>query len=713
MKLQNLKILKDNGFNVPEFTISSGCVTWEKSAVRSSADIEDSENNSCAGLFDSFLNVSREELNEKIELVRESYARNGVRRDCPVIIQKMANSELSGVLFTANPMGILNEMVIVVGRGLGCNVVEDKVNTTTYCYNVDDNFYDCCQNGDSPLLSRDLIKELVEQGKKIESLFSDKMDIEFGIENGKVVILQARPITTLSYDNLIVLDNSNIVESYPGVSLPLTQSFVKDIYYKIFRSLALRLSEDESLINSIDIDLRNMVDVVNGRIYYRINNWYSLLKLLPNSNSIIKVWQEMLGVRNLNIISKDINVSKKTKSKIISNFLKYLRKCPKEMKELEVYFDSIIKQGYRDLEVVSKDDNSVLNRLIMVNDLKYEITSHWDITLINDMYAFLNTSLAGKKNQSDLGFIGDLASLKPIIELNKLVEEYHKSDKTFSLALRESENLSKFDYLFFDYIDVYGDRCLEELKLETATYRTNPELLYNYLKEMPTVGVPKIENKKSNNIFVERAKLGISNREISRMNRSRLFGLAREVYLRIGEDLVEQGRLNDKRDIFYLFEPELSDNGLNYKSLVEQRKLEYAEYKKIPDYSRLVFTDKIINKQLSNSYLMSDGKLLGVGISKGIVEGEVLVINEVDLGIDTSDKIIVTKMTDPGWIFLIKNCKGLIVEQGSLLSHTAIVSRELKKPAVVNVKNAMQILKTGDIVRLDGLRGEISIVEGE
>ena len=230
---------------------------------------------------------------------------------------------------------------------------------------------------------------------------------------------------------------------------------------------------------------------------------------------------------------------------------------------------------------------------------------------------------------------------------------------------------------------------------------------------MPTVGVPKIENKKSNNIFVERAKLGISNREISRMNRSRLFGLARGVYLRIGEDLVEQGRLNDKRDIFYLFEPELSDNGLNYKSLVEQRKLEYAEYKKIPDYSRLVFTDKIINKQLSNSYLMSDGKLLGVGISKGIVEGEVLVIDEVDLGIDTSDKIIVTKMTDPGWIFLIKNCKGLIVEQGSLLSHTAIVSRELKKPAVVNVKNAMQILKTGDIVRLDGLRGEISIVEGE
>ena len=197
------------------------------------------------------------------------------------------------------------------------------------------------------------------------------------------------------------------------------------------------------------------------------------------------------------------------------------------------------------------------------------------------------------------------------------------------------------------------------------------------------------------------------------MNRSRLFGLAREIYLSIGDELVEQGRLENKRDIFYLFENELSDNELDYKKLVEQRKVEYEEYKKIPDYSRMVFTDKIINKQINNSYLISDNKLVGIGISKGVVEGEVIVIDKVDLSIDTTDKIIVTKMTDPGWIFLIKNCKGLIVEQGSLLSHTAIVSRELKKPAVVNVKNAMQVLKTGDIVRLDGLRGEIEKRKGE
>ena len=70
-------------------------------------------------------------------------------------------------------------------------------------------------------------------------------------------------------------------------------------------------------------------------------------------------------------------------------------------------------------------------------------------------------------------------------------------------------------------------------------------------------------------------------------------------------------------------------------------------------------------------------------------------------------KIIVTKMTDPGWVFLIKNCKGIIAQQGSLLSHTAIISRELNKPAIVNVKNVLQLVTTGEKVKINGLTGEI------
>ena len=331
MKLKNLQILESNYFNVPKFTTNIEEVTWNFSAVRSSANVEDTDGNSCAGLFDSYLNVPKSELREKIELVRASYKNNGGNIDSPVIIQEMVQSELSGVLFTANPLGILNEIVIVVGNGLGSNVVDNRVNTTTYYFNTDDNLYDMQQVDDSPILSDLQLDELIEIGQSIEKLFDKKMDIEFAIKDGIIYILQARPITTINTDNLIILDNSNIVESYPGVSLPLTQSFVKEVYYKIFRCCVNRISNDKELVEHLDGNLQNMVDIANGRIYYRISNWYSILKLLPFEKAIIKNWQKMLGVRNLTVSGDSVKVSLGTKLKILFNFIKYLCRTPEEM----------------------------------------------------------------------------------------------------------------------------------------------------------------------------------------------------------------------------------------------------------------------------------------------------------------------------------------------------------------------------------------------
>ena len=67
-------------------------------------------------------------------------------------------------------------------------------------------------------------------------------------------------------------------------------------------------------------------------------------------------------------------------------------------------------------------------------------------------------------------------------------------------------------------------------------------------------------------------------------------------------------------------------------------------------------------------------------------------------------------MTDPGWVFLLATAKGIISEKGSLLSHTAIISRELKIPSIVGVENVLDIIKTGDIIRMDASTGMIEIV---
>ena len=722
MKSENLIKLEKYGFNVPKFITVLNLGDKEtfilrdnngkyidldfsdKSlfAVRSSCGIEDGEENSFAGQFETKLNVKKDEVLDAVKEVFTSFYNSDFYEDNnydTVIIQEMIDSDISGVLFTANPIGILNETVIVVGGGLGCNVVDDKINTTTYYYNIDDELYYMDKVKDSVEISEKILKELVEIGKKAEEKFNAKMDIEFAIKDDVIYVLQARPITTLHSDNILILDNSNIVESYPGVSLPLTQSFVKEIYYKIFRYCCLRISENEELINRLDSSLRNMVDVTNGRIYYRISNWYCLFKLLPFNSLYIPIWQQMLGVKNKKVVVENVEVPFGIKYKIFKNIFRLLKNTPEQMKELNEFFKLEFENSRLRLDKI--DD--ILEVLSFYENFKEKIISNWDITLINDMYAFVNTALAGKRNKGLLSDIKDLESLKPMLEVNNLIDIREKS------GINSEEYKNAFD----KYIEIYGDRCLSELKLETQTYRTNPELLEDYLKNREKVEISNnVSMKKSNNKFVEKAKLGIYNREISRMNRSRLFGLVRDIFLKIGTLLVEQGRLLNKTDVFYLFYEELYENNLNYIDLVENRKQEYKDFEKIPTYSRLVFADKIIDKNtnISEVIIISDKVLKGVGTSEGVVEGEVIIIDNPNLEVDTTGKIIVTKMTDPGWVFLIRNSIGIIAEQGSLLSHTAIISRELKKPAVVNVKNALQVLHNGDRIRIDGLKGIIEIL---
>lgn len=711
MKAENLKIMQKYGINVPKFItvtknekIDLSFSKCDKFAVRSSFDVEDSEENSFAGQFETYLNLDKKDIKNKVNAVFESYKRSAIKEyhdiktsNGQVIIQEMVESELSGVLFTANPMGILNEFTIVIGRGLGLNIVEDKINTTTYNYNVDDNMYDFVKTGNSPVISDKMLNKLVKNGKQIEKIFGKKMDIEFAVKNETLYILQAREITTIKYKNIIVLDNSNIVESYPGVSLPLTQSFVKNVYYLIFKHLLLRLSKDKSLAEKMDFVLLNMVDTANGRLYYRIENWYSLLKLLPLNKKIIEVWQSMLGVQNTEITAYNFKITLKNKLKINLNLCINFLNCNNKMQKIDTFFQKINKTNYESLKELETDKNyrsSILSKIKLLENLKSEIISKWDITLINDLYTFIFTALSGKKNQSALSEIKNLESLKPIIELNKL----KKCD----------ENKAEYKVLFNSYIEKYGDRCLEELKMETRTYRTNPEILKEYLKSYSAVEKEEPKNK-HDGFFIKKAKQGIRNREISRMNRSRLFGIARAIYLSIGEDLFENNLIENQRDVFYLYENELLNFDLNFKKIIAERKAEFEIYKKIPNYSRLVFIDKIINKNFNLNYSVSIEKniIKGTGTSEGIAEGEILIIDSPNLNIDTENKIIVTKMTDPGWIYLIKNARGIISEQGSILSHTAIISRELKKPAVVNVKHAGTLFKNGEKVRINGLLGTI------
>ena len=743
-KADNLILMRDAGIPVPEFVVvtdgKAPDITWDISSVRSSADVEDGASDSFAGQFDTYLGVAKNELQEKIDMCMASASNEGaaeylkqreIGKDVTmsVIVQRMIDADCSGVMFTSNPQGIMNECVITVGKGTGDNVVADKTDTTSYYYNANDDLY--YYEGDKDLLSSGQIHELIDLSAKIKELIGDYLDIEFSIKDGKIYILQARKITTFEGTDpakFLILDNSNIVESYPNLSLPLTCGFVGFVYSGVFEGLCRRIIGEGKYLDGLKPVFGNMVGNVNGRMYYKISNWYTLIKFLPFRKKIIPVWQEMLGVKNKTYDEKqDMKVSFAQRLRIDKRIISAFRNSPKEMEKLNEEFIRINDDFYKSYhEGMSNEELIAQYRII-----EKKLLACWDITLINDLYTFVYTGLlkhclkkkyddADDKTNEFLSGITNIESLKPVRAMIDLA--YSRK------SLTEDEFNKRID----EYIRLYGDRNLEELKLESPTFRTDPSLLIKKIDEY-CEDEAKLEEIHSSVMrddkrdmsgesrrvrkLAAKCSVGISNREISRLNRSRIYGMVREIVLSLGKNFHKAGLLDSEKDIFYLTYDEMfamAKEPFDAKERIQQRKSEYRMYKCLPAFSRIVFEKTEFSKHHVNvnSHRMAaqTGVMQGVPCSGGISEGEALVVEDISMLENSKDKILVTKMTDPGWVFYLASAKGVISQKGSILSHTAIISREIGIPSIVGVADVMTKINTGDIVRMDGSSGRIEII---
>ena len=802
MKARHLEILKEQGFPVPKFILVSENEEADLSfserdcfAVRSNFSTEDGGEHSFAGQFLTRLNVKREKVQEAVQEVFASYAGSLEYKEKAnrgkaeyylkqqgkaetVLIQEMLFPEKSGVLFTKNPKGILSEMVVVLGQGLGDKVVEDQENVLTYHYFPGECLYQEGQ-GTGLGLEEDELKTLFSLGEEIEQLFQKPMDIEFAIEKGKIYILQARAITTLDMHlPARILDNSNISESFPGICLPLSESFAGEMYSGIFTSLGRRFLGKR--VSSYEAVFQRMVGGFSGRMYYEISSWYDILRLLPFSGKIIPVWQGMLGVSN-----EEISFSKKKpgfflKCRIALLFCYYFIVSQRKMKELDKFFQE--RYASYSKRVEEAEEAQALYRIFL--EMKEDLLREWDITLMNDMVSFISTHLYGKKTAFSL------ETMKPVRALSALKAVARKHGLDSEEYRREKKS----------YISAYGDRIEGELKLETRTYRSNEELLDRWIldaletEETDRAGLPEVghsiqkaygekdrfekdsietdfaekdceetsrmekpsEQKQRKSFLYRLAESSCNNREISRLHRTRCFGLMRRIVDKIGEKTIGF-------DVYYLSLDELKEflfSGKDFSLKIAREKELRKAYEKLPVLSRVKLLGKVDRDPLAGEIRVlsyesfkekgniegqiekpgKDGMLgntghirqmekagkkdkeagnaktrvfFGRGVSKGIFRGEVLKIESLQelRATEAKGKILLSYSTDPGWFPYLNMASGLITERGSLLSHSAILARELEKPAVVNIPKIMEELQSGDIVEIDGDLGICSVIK--
>ena len=781
-KAYNLDILTKNGINVPKwFVVTSSEDNFEVEedklyAVRSSAVGEDGCGNSFAGQIESYLYVKPKDIKSRIQDVINSAnsdrikfyrEQNGLSNEdikVGVIVQEMINSEVSGVAFSSNPItGKRNEIVISSVMGLGEGLVSGELNADNYVYengkiekNITEKPYKIVlneeegfgtkqvknENPTAPSLSDEQVRKIADEVKKIVNIYGKPQDIEWAYEAGKLYILQARPITTL--ENIpdksqqeVIWDNSNIIESYSGVTTPLTFSFIKDVYTEVYKQFLLIMGVEQELIEE-NSDIFQMLGLIEGRVYYNLLNWYRLLRLMPGYEINAGFMESMMGVKQrLNQVPK-VKPSKKNKYLRLANLVKSLIvnlfRLPKDIEKFYEHINSTLLP-YEN----GKLDGKTSNELVEIYfELESKLMKKWQAPLVNDFYAMIFYGLL-KKSLLKIDPNGTLQNDLLTGETGIISTEPIKRIKLISNKICQGENADKD---IEEFIQKFGNRCIGELKLETITYKQDPSLLQFIINSYVKQGIIDLEkeqvreqeirhnaektvkDKIKNPFFgfiLKNARLRVKNRENLRFERTRLFGLVREIFLELGRNFAYENIIENGRDIFYLTKEEIfnyvrgTSVDIDFKTIIKNRKAEFESFEtkrpadRFSTYGAVYTANEYTTKEPVNTTKGAD--LSGIGACAGVVKARVKVVHSVAESEGLEGCIMVAERTDPGWVPLFPISKGILVERGSILSHSAIVAREMGIPAIVGINNLLDTLKDGDEVEMDGSTGTIRIIK--
>ncbi|MDF3028378.1 MAG: phosphoenolpyruvate synthase [Fluviicola sp.] len=782
-------------------------------AVRSSALDEDGGDFSFAGLFETKLFVRKENLAEQIQEVwKSSFAervqlyreKNGLKQSngLGIIIQVMISSESSGVAFGINPVtGNRKQQLISAVFGLGEGLVSGELDADNYLVTengietdiaIKTHSFHYNKTGKSGIVKEELpekkkkakvlykeqIKQVQKLVKQLGRHFGKPQDIEFAFADRKLYLLQSRPITSLSKipdknDTYVLWDNSNIIESYPGVTTPLTFSFISKSYEGAYRLFCEYLGVDKKVIERNTSVFENTLGLINGRVYYNLKTWYLMLAMLPGYSINARFMEKMMGVKERFDIPESYLISKgqawwrivKMGFKMTSRYYSLSRK----RKDFENLLNATIAK-YKAIDFTEKSANELLQLYL---DFEHTLLNEWKAPLLNDFFAMIwfgrLQSMCEKKLKSVNPNIhndllcgsADIISTQPIhrtIALSTEISQLPEMKEMFlnlpskqlwnKLKNAGSEDESGRIYNEIQrYITDFGERCVGELKLETISYTQDPTLFLDILKsyvqneitlskrsgnkeaeirskaeaEVNSILRGKFYKKYKFNKALRKTRELVSSRENLRYERTRAFGIVRELFSAMGIRFYAEGILNKDRDIFYLTKEEITQfiQGRSVtqdlKKLVELRKSEFEVYEGTETPAERFASYGLVYH--ANDFFSTDkveqleGDLKGTGCCPGRVTARVQVVkNPKDIA-SLHGAILVTSSTDPGWVTLFPSASAIIVERGSLLSHSAIVSREMGIPCIVGVTGLLRTLKTGDLVEMDGSTGTIKIIE--
>lgn len=720
-------------------------------AVRSSALAEDSAKASFGGQFETKLDVDFDSLYQAILKVHESRVSDRVKayseakgitfeHEVAVVIQELIHSDFSGILFTGDPVsGDRNHMVGNYAYGLGDRLVSGEVDAIEFQLKRPRGEYK------GPSEFQNYASKLYHMGLKIEKKLGLPQDIEFAISKGKVHLLQSRPITTFvsidpvtfeansSYIGDLAWSNQMMAEIYPKALTPVSWSIWEIIYNA--------LTSYDKMRQIFEYDLP-VIGCIAGRPYLNYSFMYSfLLKLLRSEKRANEMIERTMGTHPKDFTIPLIKISfLSVLTKIIPDELR------KELKKrgLIKNFDQLASENVK----YCKQAQETIAEI----ETKYELLETWIQTKtkfldfftmqdhMNEQFAFKNRSLTNLMDK----YLNKEESEKLFSTISTGTDELASTGQLVGLHKIIIGEMTKEEYM-----DEYGHRDSLENYLSIPRPYENPTWLDNQIKEFKESGIDfqrllndrdrtfnetyeeiyqKIGQKKARTIkkTIDEYNDLCDKRERVRTELSRILGVIRTFLLRAGE-LTQLGE-----DIFYLTIDEIvkllstTDDDIHEIAYIPLRRETHNKNLRLPTLPTWIRgrfdpfqwaedpnRNIIVYDPSLKKYPIEDETIIkGRPGSSGQYEGVVCRIDDPKEGFQLKKgEILVTNTTNIGWTILFSKAGAIVTDIGAVLSHAAIVARELGIPAVVGSGDASVRLKTGDRILVDGSKGIVKILD--
>jgi pyruvate,water dikinase len=692
-----------------------------------------------------------------------------------VVVQEMIASEVAGVSFTANPVtGARDEVIIESSWGMGAAIVDGRVTPDRYVLERGDLRVRTQRVADKKLmvkahleagqaarldevpnamrrqesLTPAMVRTVAQWSLKCEVHFGKPQDVEWAVCDGRFYLLQSRPITVMGREDI-----GRDIQGKYVVFKPLIENFSDPL-----TPLA------ENLITLIPTP---GIRSIHGWIYLDVE---AIKRLLP-----FKVSAEALA-EHLYSVSKDFPGWKIAYARLPAflarGFIFFLvyavlllrtRSLPGEalnsFRALCEKVDADPSLGPADamvrLLLLPRLADPVGNMPLLINLASFRfmpsmralkrLVRRWAPDLRADAETILGSGSDGVLSAEMGRGIWALA-----VEANRSARVRDillaKSPERALAELREDADARDFLRHLDAFLAVNGHRAIKELELRSPRWDENPAAVLGMVRNYLLIeSEPSIHEKKAAELraqlirelqlkleplpleralglrlrlilfAAERVRYFLKMRENSRFYHIMGFGVVRKKVLRIESELVRQGKLKCKDDIFFLHLDEMAGlqagrlTWLDVEDRIRERRILHIRLCKMGP-------PKTIGVELPEKYAPAtqhEGATLlqGQPASPGAYEGRARVILDPSIDLELKPgEVLVAPYTDPAWTPLFLTAGAAVVEVGSYLSHAGTVAREFGMPCVVDVAEATQTIRTGDRIAVDGNLGSVRIL---